>query len=171
LQGKEIIAVEEMTAKILAACHARTDPDFLIIARVDARGPLGFDEAVKRGHAYLEAGADMIFPEALESEAEFRSYAKELAAPLLANMTEFGKTPFFSAAQFREMGYRMVIFPASAMRVAIKAVYDLFSEIRRTGTQQGMVERMYTRQQLYELLDYDGMLNLETRFAGKIPPK
>jgi methylisocitrate lyase len=171
LQGKEIIAVEEMTAKIQAACHARTDPDFLIIARVDARAPLGFDEAVKRGHAYLEAGADMIFPEALESEAEFRSYAKELAAPLLANMTEFGKTPFFSAAQFREMGYRMVIFPASAMRVAIKAVYDLFSEIRRTGTQQRMVERMFTRQQLYELLDYDGMLNLETRFDGKIPPK
>ncbi|MBW2481269.1 MAG: methylisocitrate lyase [Deltaproteobacteria bacterium] len=171
LQGKEIITVEEMTAKIRAACHARTGPDFVIIARVDARGPLGFDEAVKRGHAYLEAGADMIFPEALESEAEFRSYAKGLAAPLLANMTEFGKTPFFSAAQFREMGYRMVIFPASAMRVAIKAVYDLFSEIRRTGTQQRMVERMFTRQQLYELLDYDGMLNLETRFAEKIPPK
>jgi methylisocitrate lyase len=171
LQGKEIITVEEMTAKIRAACHARTDPDFVIIARVDARGPLGFDEAVKRGQAYLAAGADMIFPEALESEAEFRSYAKELAAPLLANMTEFGKTPFFSAAQFREMGYRMVIFPASAMRVAIKAVYDLFSEIRRTGTQQRMVERMFTRQQLYELLDYDGMLNLETRFAEKIPPK
>jgi methylisocitrate lyase len=171
LQGKEIITVEEMTAKIRAACHARTDPDFVIIARVDARGPLGFDEAVKRGHAYLEAGADMIFPEALESEAEFRSYAEELAAPLLANMTEFGQTPFFSAEQFREMGYRMVIFPASAMRVAIKAVYDLFSEIRRTGTQQRMVERMFTRQQLYELLDYDGMLNLETRFAGKIPPK
>jgi methylisocitrate lyase len=143
----------------------------VIIARVDARGPLGSDEAVKRGHAYLEAGADMIFPEALESEAEFRSYAEELAAPLLANMTEFGQTPFFSAEQFREMGYRMVIFPASAMRVAIKAVYDLFSEIRRTGTQQRMVERMFTRQQLYELLDYDGMLNLETRFAGKIPPK
>ena len=171
LQGKEIIAVEEMTAKIRAACHARTDPDFVIIARVDARGPLGFDEAVKRGQAYLEAGADMIFPEALESEAEFRSYAKELAAPLLANMTEFGQTPFFSAEQFREMGYRMVIFPASAMRVAIKAIYDLFSEIRRTGTQQRMVERMFTRQQLYELLDYDGMLNLETQFAGKTTPK
>ena len=171
LQGKEIITVEEMTAKIRAACHARTDPDFVIIARVDARGPLGFDEAVKRGQAYLEAGADMIFPEALESEAEFRSYAKELAAPLLANMTEFGQTPFFSAEQFREMGYRMVIFPASAMRVAIKAIYDLFSEIRRKGTQQRMVERMFTRQQLYELLDYDGMLNLETRFAGKTTPK
>jgi methylisocitrate lyase len=171
LEGKEIIAFEEMTAKIGAACHARTDPDFIIIARVDARAPLGFDEAVKRGKAYLEAGADMIFPEALESEAEFRSYAKELAAPLLANMTEFGKTPYFSAEQFREMGYRMVIFPASAMRVAIKAIYELFSEIRHTGTQKHMVDRMYTRKQLYELLNYNGMLELEAKFSGKPPTK
>lgn len=169
LQGKEIIAIEEMTAKIQAACHARTDPDFLIIARVDARAPLGFDDTVKRGKEYLKAGADMIFPEALESEAEFRSYAKELAAPLLANMTEFGKTPFFTAEQFREMGYRMVIFPASAMRVAIKAIYELFSEIRNTGTQKHMVDRMYTRKQLYELLDYNRMLELEAKFAGKVP--
>ena len=171
LQGKEIIPLEEMQAKIRAACHARTDPDFVIIARVDARAPLGFDEAVKRGKAYMDAGADMIFPEALESEAEFRSYAKELAAPLLANMTEFGKTPFFSAAEFREMGYRMVIFPASAMRVALKAIYDLFSEIRQTGTQKHMVAKMFTRKQLYELLDYDGLLNLERQFAGKMPPE
>lgn len=169
LQGKEIIALDEMTAKIQAACHARMDPDFLVIARVDARAPLGFDEAVKRGHAYVKAGADMIFPEALESETEFRSYAKEVKAPLLANMTEFGKTPFLSAEQFREMGYRMVIFPASAMRVAIKAIYELFSEIRHKGTQLKMVDRMFTRQQLYELLDYDGMLEQEARFAGKIP--
>ncbi len=169
LQGKEIVSTEEMTAKIQAACHARIDSDFLVIARVDARAPLGFDEAVKRGKAYLKAGADMIFPEALESEAEFRSYAKEVAAPLLANMTEFGKTPFYSAEQFREMGYRMVIFPASAMRVAIKAIYELFSEIRKTGTQKHMLDRMFTRKQLYELLDYDGMLELEAKFAGKIP--
>ncbi len=171
LQGKEVIPVEEMQAKIQAACHARTDPDFVIIARVDARAPLGFDEAVKRGKAYVDAGADMIFPEALESEAEFRSYAKEIPAPLLANMTEFGKTPYFNAGQFREMGYRMVIFPASAMRVALKAIYELFSEIRQTGTQKHMVDKMFTRKQLYELLDYDGMLELEAKFAGKIPEK
>jgi methylisocitrate lyase len=169
LQGKEIVAVDEMTAKIRAACHARTDPDFMIIARVDARAPLGFDEAVKRGRAYLAAGADMLFPEALESEAEFRSYAKEISAPLLANMTEFGKTPYLSAEQFREMGYRMVIYPASAMRVAIKAIYELFSEIRRTGTQRQMIDKMFTRKQLYELLDYNGMLDLEAKFTGKIP--
>jgi len=169
LQGKEIIATDEMCARIQAARHARFDPDFVIIARVDARAPLGFDEAVKRGRAYFEAGADMIFPEALESETEFRTYASEVPAPLLANMTEFGKTPYFSAEQFREMGYRMVIFPASAMRVAIKAIYELFSEIRTTGTQQQMVDRMYTRKQLYELLDYNAMLELEAKYAGKDP--
>ena len=171
LQGKEIVPVEEMQAKIQAACHARTDPDFVIIARVDARAPLGFDEAVKRGKAYLSAGADMLFPEALASEAEFRSYAREISAPLLANMTEFGKTPYLSAEQFREMGYRMVIYPASAMRVAIKAIYELFSEIRRTGTQKQMIDKMFTRKQLYELLDYNGMLDLEAKFTGTIPGK
>ena len=168
LEGKELIPVEEMQAKIQAACHARTDPDFVIIARVDARAPLGFDEAVKRGKAYIAAGADMLFPEALASEAEFRSYAKELAAPLLANMTEFGKTPYFSAEQFREMGYRMVIYPASAMRVAIKAIYELFAEIRRTGTQKQMIDKMFTRKQLYELLDYSDMLDLEAKFIGQV---
>lgn len=171
LEGKELIPIEEMQAKIQAACHARTDPDFVIIARVDARAPLGFDEAVKRGKAYMAAGADMLFPEALASEEEFRSYAKELAAPLLANMTEFGKTPYLSAAQFREIGYRMVIYPASAMRVAIKAIYELFSEIRRTGTQKQMIDKMFTRKQLYDLLDYNGLLDLEAKFTGKIPGK
>lgn len=168
LRGKEVVPIEEMAGKIRAACHARTDPDFLIIARVDARAPLGFDEAVKRGKAYMEAGADMIFPEALETEAEFRAYAGELQAPLLANMTEFGKTPFLTAGQFQEMGYRIVIYPASAMRVAIKAIYELFAEIKKEGTQKQFLDRMWTRKQLYELLDYNGMLELEGQFAGKI---
>ena len=169
LQGKEIIPVDEMKGKIRAACHARTDPDFIIIARVDARAPLGFDEALKRGKAYMEAGADVIFPEALETEDEFRTYAQKLQTPLLANMTEFGKTPFFSAEQFQEMGYRIVIYPVSAMRIAMKAVVDLFTEIKKSGTQEKMLDRMYTRQQLYELLDYNGMLELERQFAGKAP--
>ncbi|MBW2308439.1 MAG: methylisocitrate lyase [Deltaproteobacteria bacterium] len=169
VEGKEVIPMEEMMGKIRAACHARTEPDFLIIARVDARAPLGFDEAVRRGRAYLEAGADMIFPEALASEDEFRTYAREVSAPLLANMTEYGKTPYITAAQFQEMGYRMVIYPASAMRVAIKAIYDLFTEIRRTGTQKRVLDRMFTRNQLYELIDYREMLELEKRFAGEVP--
>jgi len=171
LEGKEVISMEEMVGKIRAACRARTDPDFLIIARVDARAPLGFDEAVRRGRAYLEAGADMIFPEALESEEEFRAYARELRAYLLANMTEYGKTPYLTAAQFQDMGYRMVIYPASAMRVAIKAVYDLFTEIKSAGTQKRFVERMFTRDQLYELIHYREMLELEKQFAGETQKK
>jgi methylisocitrate lyase len=166
LGGKEIVPVGEMEAKIRAACHARKDPDFVIIARVDARAPLGYDEAVRRGRTYLAAGADMIFPEALETEEEFRSYAKDVQAPLFANMTEFGKTPFISADRFKDMGYAVVIYPVSAMRVALKAVYELFVEIRETGTQKSFLERMFTRQQLYELIGYDKMLELERRLAG-----
>lgn len=169
VEGKEVIPMEEMMGKIRAARHARTDPDFLIIARVDARAPLGFDEAVRRGKAYLEAGADMIFPEALESEEEFRAYAREVRAPLLANMTEYGKTPYLTAAQFQEMGYRMVIYPVSAMRVVIKAISELFTEIRSRGTQKRFLERMFTRDQLYELIDYREMLDLEKQFAGEVP--
>jgi methylisocitrate lyase len=146
VEGKEVIPMEEMVEKIRAACHARTDPEFLIIARVDARAPLGFDEAVRRGKTYLEAGADMIFPEALESKEEFHSYAREVRAPYL------------TAQQFQEMGYRMVIYPVSAMRVVIKAIYELFTEIRSTGTQERFLERMFTRDQLYELIGYKEML-------------
>ena len=169
LKSKEIVPIEEMTGKIRAACHARTDPDFLIIARVDARGPLGFDEAVRRGNAYREAGADMIFPEALESEEEFRGFARQVSAPLLANMTEYGKTPYLTAARFQDMGYRMVIYPVSAMRVAMKAIYELFTEIRRTGTQKQSLKRMFTRDQLYDLINYHEMLNLEKQFSDNLP--
>jgi methylisocitrate lyase len=169
LKGKEVIPIEEMMGKIRAACHARTDPDFLIIARVDARAPLGFDEAVQRGKAYLEAGADMIFPEALESEEEFRGFARQVTAPLLANMTEYGKTPYLTASRFQDMGYRMVIYPVSAMRVAIKAIYELFTEIRHTGTQKQSLERMFTRDQLYDLIDYHEMLDLEKQFSDDAP--
>jgi methylisocitrate lyase len=124
---------------------------------------------VRRGKAYLGAGADMIFPEALESEAEFRAYAREVHAPLLANMTEYGKTPYLTAAQFQEMGYRMVIYPASAMRVVLKAVHELFTEIRNTGTQKRFLKRMFTRDELYDLIGYGEMLDLERKFAGEVP--
>jgi len=111
----------------------------------------------------------MIFPEALESKEEFHSYAREVRAPLLANMTEYGKTPYLTAQQFQEMGYRMVIYPVSAMRVVIKAIYELFTEIRSTGTQKRFLERMFTRDQLYELIGYKEMLDLEKQFAGRVP--
>jgi methylisocitrate lyase len=155
LEGKEVIDVQEMVGKVRAACAARHDPDFVIIARVDARAVLGFDEAVRRGRAYREAGADVIFPEALQTEEEFREYARALSSPLLANMTEFGKTPYLSAKQFEEMGYKIVIFPVTTLRVALKAVRELLATLKETGTPRELIDRMFTRQELYEVLDYD----------------
>lgn len=163
--GKEVVSSQEMVAKIRAARHGRKDADFLIIARVDARAPLGFDEAVRRGRLYEKAGADMIFPEALESEEEFRSYAREVHAPLVVNMAEFGKTPYLTATQFQEMGYRLIIFPTSVMKVALKAVQEFFMEIKTKGTQKEFLDRMLTRAQLYDLLDYREMLELEKEFT------
>lgn len=168
--GKEIVSTEEMVGKIRAACAAKNDPDFVIIGRVDARAVLGFDDAVARGRAYLGAGADVIFPEALESEDEFREYAQAVEAPLLANMTEFGKSPYLSTQQFEEMGYKIVIFPVTALRMALKAVWEYLMTLREKGTQRDLVDRMFTRKELYELLDYDLFHGYERDFvslAGK----
>ncbi len=166
LAGKECISTEEMVGKIRAAVSARSDPDFVIIARVDARAPLGFDEAVRRGRAYLEAGADVIFPEALESREEFRDYARAVKAPLLANMAEFGKTPYLTAREFEELGYRIVIFATSGLRVALRAMELFFADLKRTGTQTGWLERMMTRTEVYDLIDYPRYTELEREFIG-----
>lgn len=166
LEGKEVVSTEEMIGKIRAARAARNDPDFVIIARVDARAVLGFDEAVRRGRAYLEAGADVIFPEALESEDEFREYAKGVKAPLFANMTEFGKSPYLSTNQFEEMGYKIVIFPVTALRMALKAVWEYLTILKEKGTQKGLVDRMFTRKELYELIDYDSFYRYERDFVS-----
>ncbi len=166
LAGKECIATEEMAGKIRAAVSARSNPDFVIIARVDARAPLGFDEAVRRGRAYLEAGADVIFPEALESREEFRDYARAVKAPLLANMAEFGKTPYLTAREFEELGYRIVIFATSGLRVALRAMEAFFADLKRTGTQTGWLERMMTRAEVYDLIDYPRYTELEREFIG-----
>ena len=155
LGGKELVPAREMVAKVRAAAKARKDKDFLIIARTDARAVEGFDAAVERANLYLEAGADAIFPEALEAAAEFRKFAKEVRAPLMANMTEFGKSPLLSVRQLEAMGYRMVIFPMTGFRVAMKAVEGCLKDLKRRGTQRGWVDQMQTRAQLYELLDYD----------------
>ena len=119
--GKSIVDVEEMIGRMAAAAAARRDPDFLIIARTDARAVEGFDQAIERAKKYLEAGADAIFPEALQTREEFRVFAKKIDRPLLANMTEFGKSPLLSLAELSDLGYRMVIFPQSALRVSMKA--------------------------------------------------
>jgi methylisocitrate lyase len=155
LAGKSIVPTDEMTDKIAAAAAARTDPDFLIVARTDARTDEGMDSAIDRARAYLKAGADAIFPEALGTPAEFRQFAKEVRAPLLANMTEFGRSPLLSVNQLAAMGYRMVIFPQTAFRSAMYAEEKVLADLHRRGTQKSSLNRMQTRQDLYQLLQYD----------------
>src|SRR2546426_12804203 len=129
LAGKSIVDFEEMVGKIKAAVAARRDPDFMIIARTDARAVEGFDRAVERAGEYLAAGADAIFPEALRTAEEFRDFAKEIDRPVLANMTEFGKSPLLSFRELADFGYRMVIFPQSAFRVSMKASEKFFEAL------------------------------------------
>jgi methylisocitrate lyase len=155
LAGKSIVDVHEMIARIKAAAAARRDEDFVIIARTDARAVEDFDRAVERAGEYLAAGADAIFPEALQSAEEFRDFAKEIGLPLMANMTEFGKSPLLTFQQLADFGYRMIIFPQSAFRVSMKASEKFFAALKKTGTQSDWLEKMQTRQELYDLLDYD----------------
>lgn len=154
LPGKRLVPTAEFCEKLAAATAARRDPDFLIIARTDARGVTSYDDAVARAHAYLKAGADMIFPEALENRDELARFARDVPAPLLANMTEFGRTPYLSVAEFAALGYRLVIFPVTLQRVALRAVTDALAHLREHGTQRELLERMQTRQELYDLLGY-----------------
>ncbi len=156
LSGKTLVPQSEFCEKIAAAVAARHDPDFLVIARTDARGVTGYDDAVQRAHAYLKAGADAIFPEALQSQEEFARFARDVPTLLLANMTEFGKTPYLTAAEFGALGYRLIIFPVTLQRLAMKAVCDGLAVLRRDGTQKALLERMQTRQELYDLLGYGG---------------
>src|SRR5438132_7177043 len=155
LAGKDLVDVDEMVGKIKAAVAARRDPDFMIIARTDARAVEDFDRAVERSRHYLKAGADAIFPEALQSADEFKAFVREVKAPLLANMTEFGKSPLLSFEELAGFGYKMVIFPQSAFRVSMKASEEFLRDLKRQGTQSGWTKKMQTRDQLYKLLGYD----------------
>jgi methylisocitrate lyase len=155
LAGKSIVGVEEMTEKIKAAVAARRNPDFMIIARTDARAVEDFSRTIDRAKQYVESGADAIFPEALQGEQEFRDFASKIDVPLLANMTEFGKSPLLSFQDLAEFGYRMVIFPQSAFRVSMKASEKFLHALKLTGTQKEWLDEMQTREELYKLLDYD----------------
>ena len=155
LAGKSVVDVDEMAARIKAAVSARRDEDFMIIARTDARAVEDFDRAVERARRYLKAGADAIFPEALQNADEFKAFAGEVKAPLLANMTEFGNSPLLSFQELSDFGYRMVIFPQSAFRVSMKASEEFLRDLKKAGTQSGWIKKMQTREQLYELLNYD----------------
>ena len=156
LSGKSLVEPSAMAAKVRAAVAARQDPDFVIIARTDARGVNGFDDAVRRARLYLEAGADAIFPEALETADEFARFAREVPAPLLANMTEFGKSPVLDFATLAGLGYRMVLYPLTAFRSALRAAQDTLTDLLSKGHQRDRVPQMLTRAELYELLGYSG---------------
>jgi methylisocitrate lyase len=156
LSGKSLVEPEAMAAKLRAAAAARQDPDFVIIARTDARGVHGFDDAVRRARLYLDAGADAIFPEALENADEFARFAREVRAPLLANMTEFGKSPLLDFSTLAGLGYRMVLYPLTAFRSALRAAEETLTDLLRKGHQRDRVPQMLTRAELYELLGYSG---------------
>lgn len=154
LSGKGLVDPESMAAKVRAAVHARRDPDFVIVARTDVRSVEGFDAAVHRARTYLEAGADMIFPEALESIDEFARFAKAVNAPLLANMTEFGRSPLIPFEVLGQLGFRAVIYPLSAFRAAMHAAERVLETLHKRGTQQDLLGEMQSRADLYDLLGY-----------------
>ena len=155
VEGKTIVDARMMVARIKAAVAAREDKDFLIIARTDARAQEGLDGAVSRANEYLDAGADAIFPEALQSAEEFVDFAQEIDAPLMANMTEFGKSPLLTFQELADFGYRMIIFPQSAFRISMKASEKFFAALKKAGSQNDLLDQMQTRQELYNLLDYN----------------
>jgi methylisocitrate lyase len=154
LSGKSLVPAAEMAAKIRAAVAAKRDRDFVVMARTDARGVTDFDDAVRRAEMYLAAGADAIFPEAMESAAEFAEFSRRVKAPLLANMTEFGKGPLLDAAALGKLGYAMVLYPLTAFRSAMKAAEDTLRAVAESGHQRDRIPTMLTRAELYERLNY-----------------
>jgi methylisocitrate lyase len=166
LSGKSLVTPEEMAAKIRAACAARRDSDFVIVARTDARGVNGFDDAVARAKLYRDAGADAIFPEALESRDEFARFAKAVSGPLLANMTEFGKSSLLGVKELGDLGYTMILFPLTAFRVAMKAAEQTLKNLFQTGIQAASIPGMMTRAELYDLLGYTGYEERDRAYFG-----
>jgi len=152
--NKELVSSEEMQNRIKAASDAKTDPDFMIMARTDAIANEGLDSALRRAASYVEAGADAIFAEAVSEIEDYKKFSENLNVPILANITEFGKTPLFSKEELKETGVDIVLYPLSAFRVMSKAAVDIYSEILEKGTQKGLIDKMQTRDELYEVLDY-----------------
>ncbi len=170
LNDKKLADAHDMANKVAAARKARRH--LYLMARTDAAASEGMDGAVARAKLYVEAGADAIFPEALHDAEMFREFARRMpGVPLLANMTEFGRTPFFTAAEFEAMGYRMVIWPVSSLRVANKAQEELYAAIRRDGGTQKMLDRMQTRAELYAAIDYAGYESLDQSIIGTVVPQ
>lgn len=152
--GKEVVDTAEMTERIRAATGARRDASFAVVARTDARAVEGLEAAVARAVAYERAGADVIFAEACESLDELRAFTAALDVPVLANLTEFGVTPLLSLDDLRDAGVAIALYPLSASRASARAALGVYESIRETGTQSGVVDRMQTRDELYDVLDY-----------------
>lgn len=163
LDGKEVVPAGDMIKRISAAAEARRDPNFVISARTDARAGEGLDAAIDRAKAYADAGADLIFPEAMRDLDEFEKFAAALDVPILANMTEFGKSELFTADQLEGVGVKMVVYPVTTLRLAMGAVEDGLRAIEAAGTQSGVVDRMQTRARLYEVLDYESYNTFDER--------
>jgi methylisocitrate lyase len=154
LAGKSLIEPQAMCAKLRAAAGARLDPDFVIVARTDARGVTNIEDAIDRAKRYLDAGADWIFPEALQSKDEFERFSREIDAPLVANMTEFGKSPLLTLDELAELGYSVALYPVTLLRIAMKAGEAALNLIAADGTQADILDLMQTREELYDLIDY-----------------
>ncbi len=164
LPKKELVTTEEMVKKLLAAKKS-SKAGLVLIARTDARAVEGMDAAIERSRIYVDAGADVIFPEALESEEEFREFARKVRGPLLANMTEFGKTPYLSASQFAQLGYKVVLFPMTALRAMLKTADRTYAELAKKGSQKEMVNSLMTRVEVYELIDYGREESLDSELS------
>ncbi len=165
LDGKELVPAEEMNEKIMAALEARRDA--LIIARTDARAVEGMRGAIRRAHSYLENGADVIFPEALLNTREFSRFSGEVRSPLLANMTEFGKTPLIPASFFRKAGYRFVIFPVTTFRAAARASESALIALKREGTQKNVMKQLMSREEQYSVIRYRSYEKMDASFVPK----
>jgi methylisocitrate lyase len=169
LNDKKLADARDMAAKVHAARRARRD--LVIVARTDAAASEGMDGAVARAELYLEAGADAIFPEALTTAEMFREFARRVDAPLLANMTEFGRTPHFTAQEFESFGYKMVIWPVTSLRVSAKAVEELYAELKDKGSAQALLPRMQTRGELYKTIGYADYEALDATIIGSVLPE
>lgn len=162
--GKQLVSTTEMTDRLKAALDARTDPGFVLMARTDAVAVEGLDAAITRASRYIEAGADIIFAEALTSLDDYRRFTSSVAVPVLANITEFGLTPLFTVDELRDAGVRLVLYPLSAFRAMNAAAMNVYQTVRASGTQRELIESMQTREELYDILDYHA---IERKLSGE----
>ena len=158
LSGKSLVDADEMCEKIEVAVEARSDPDLVLLIRTDARNVTGLDDAVQRARQYIDAGADWIFPEALADRDEFARFAREVTVPLVANMTEFGRSPLLSHDELANLGYSGILYPMTLTRVAMKAMEAAVAVLADEGSQESLLDLMQTREELYDLLGYDGQV-------------